>query len=293
MRQLKHMTWLLAFMLLIFPACTERIDIELDSTYTRLVVYGTVTTDSVRHSVELTTTSDYFSNQPAPRVKDAIVELEFNGSTMLLEECDTLDGLYMAPYAFRGLPGTTYHLKISMVDVDQDGNWETYQATSTMPAETARLDSIYLGYFFIPWWTAWEVYMVAQDPAGTRDWYGVKVWKNSTLITDSLYYYTVFTDDFYDGQYLYYGYAIAYLSDSIERERLYPGDTVTLELNCIEKAFYDFVGDARWELLGNNPLFSGPPANIRSNLDNEALGIFTAYAIERASSIVPAEIPLK
>ena len=49
-------------------SCTERIDIELDSTYRRLVVQGAVTSDSVRQRVLLTTTSDYFSNQPSPLV---------------------------------------------------------------------------------------------------------------------------------------------------------------------------------------------------------------------------------
>ncbi len=65
-----------------------------------------------------------------------------------------------------------------------------------------------------------------------------------------------------------------------------PGDTVTLELNSIDQAYYDFVGDAQLEIWGNNPLFSGPPANVRSNIDNDAIGIFTAYSIERASAIV-------
>jgi hypothetical protein len=49
-------------------SCTERIDIELDSTYRRLVVQGAVTSDSVRHRVFLTTTSDYFSNDGLPRL---------------------------------------------------------------------------------------------------------------------------------------------------------------------------------------------------------------------------------
>jgi hypothetical protein len=266
-------------------SCTEVIDIDLDSTYTRIVVYGSITTDSIRHQVMLTTTSDYFSNKPSPAVSGALVELEFNGKTMQFEENDTAAGLYLAPFAFRGEPGTEYQLHISQVDVDGNGEPEVYNAASTMPGGV-RLDSISLNHTETPWWSGWEVYMYALDPP-TRDWYGIRVWKNSVPLTDTLISYLVFPDDFYNGGYLYYGFALAYLDDSTERERLYPGDTVTFELNQIDQSYYDFVGDAQWEIFGYNPLFSGPPANVRSNVDHGGQGIFTAYSIQRASALVP------
>lgn len=265
-------------------SCTEVVDIELDSTYSRLVVYGTVTTDSVRHQVELTTSSDYFANEASPRITDAIVELEFNDTTLLLQEHDSIEGLYLTPYAFRGVQGTTYQLHISQVDVDGNQEFESYHASSTMPGGV-RFDSISLNYYLSRWWSGWEIYMFALDPP-TRDWYGLKIWKNSDLLTDTLIKYQVIPDDFYNGKYLYYGFPIAYLSDSSERERVYPGDTVTLELNSIDQAYYNFVLDAQLEIWGSNPLFSGPPANVRSNIDNEGKGIFAAYSIERSSAIV-------
>jgi hypothetical protein len=285
MRTAGKLWWLAPCIMAAMISCTEIIDIELDSTYRRLVVFGTVTTDSVRHQVELTTSSDYFSNRPSPRVTGAVVEIAFNDTTLLLEEDDSARGLYLTPYAFRGVPGTTYELHISQVDVDGDRVYETYHAASTMPGGV-QLDSISLNHFQSFWWSGWEVHMYALDPP-TRDWYGIKIWKNSDLLTDTLIHYMVFPDDFYNGGYLYYGYPLAYLSDSAERERVFPGDTVTLELNSIDKNYYDFIGDAQWEIIGNNPLFSGPPANIRSNVDNEGQGIFAAYSIERASVVVP------
>ena len=48
--------------------CSERIELELDSTYTRLVIEGSVTTDTMAHWVRLSTSSDYFYNQLAPAV---------------------------------------------------------------------------------------------------------------------------------------------------------------------------------------------------------------------------------
>ena len=46
-------------------ACTEIIDIELDSTYKRLVVYGTITTDSAHHQVQLTPPGPVVLAEPA------------------------------------------------------------------------------------------------------------------------------------------------------------------------------------------------------------------------------------
>ncbi len=94
------------------------------------------------------------------------------------------------------------------------------------------------------------------------------------------------SDDLFDDEYVP-GFPAGFLSDEDPRQAVHPGDTVTLELNCIEQEYYDFVIDAQLEIMGNNPLFSGPSANVSTNIDNGALGIFAAYSIQRASSILP------
>ena len=63
------------------------------------------------------------------------------------------------------------------------------------------------------------------------------------------------------------------------------GDTVTLELDCIDRAYYDFISSSQLEIAPNYPLFSGPPANVSSNIDNGAYGTFTAYEVLRTSVI--------
>ena len=87
-------------------ACTEKIDIELDSTYARLVVEGEITSDSIKHFVMLSITSDYFSNMQAPGVQGALVEFTFNDETIQLVENAEQPGLYETPYAFKGQIGT-------------------------------------------------------------------------------------------------------------------------------------------------------------------------------------------
>ena len=274
-----------ALLILLNMSCTEIVQIDLDSTYTRLVVEGGVTNDSVYHGVQLSLSSDYFSNQASPRVSGAQVYLEFKDISLQLVEQDTAPGLYLSPYAFRGEIGTTYNLVIQQVDVDEDGIYEIYHANSTMPGGV-MLDSIALSYFSSFFGSGYQVFMFALDPP-TKDWYGIRFWKNSDLLTKTLIDYNVQSDDFYNGKYLFYGIPIGFYSDDEPDELLLPGDTVTLELHSIESNYYDFVGDAQLEIFGNNPLFSGPSANIRSNIDNGAMGSFTAYSIHRATAIVP------
>lgn len=278
--------WLLAVWVFGLVSCTEIIDIELDSTYQRLVVYGCVTTDSLHHRVQLSTSSDYFSNKPSPRVKNAVVELEYGDKLIQLREHDTIPGLYLARPAFRGIPNTTYLLHISQVDVDEDGVFETYNAASTIPP-MAQLDSIQLAYFQSPFVSGYQVLMFAQDPP-TREWYNYKIWRNSILLTDTLSKYTVQTDDFYNGTYIY-GLPVGFLWNDDPSGGLQPGDTITFELNSVDEAYYNFVQDAQLEIMGNNPLFSGPSANVRSNIDNGGKGIFTAYSVQRASAILGEE----
>lgn len=282
----KHFTYGMILILLTIglESCTEIVEIELDSTYRRLVVYGEITSDSVHHQVELTSSSDYFLNEPAPKVSGALVELAFDDELITLEENDTLPGIYLIPDAFRGIPGETYSLTIRQVDIDEDGVDEVYQAESTMPGGLI-LDSINLSYFKSPFASGYQVLMYALDPP-SREWYSFKIWKNSDLLTDTLIKYSVQPDDFINGIYIF-GLPVGFLSDDDPREALIEGDTVTFELNSIDENYYNFVVDAQLEIFGNNPLFSGPPANVRSNIKEGGQGIFTAFSIQRISRLAP------
>jgi len=268
-------------------SCTEIIDIELDSTYQRLVVFGTVTDDSLQHQVQLSLSSDYFSNAPPPPVSGAVVQLESGDRVFTMFENDTVPGLYSSGEAFRGKIGEAYRLIVSDLDADGNGEPEEYHAESTIPSG-ARVDSIKVTYFQSPFFSGYQIFLYAFDPP-ERNWYNFKIWKNGELLTSRLSDYFIQTDDFYNGTYIY-GLPVGFLADDDPEEMALPGDTVTLELNVIDQAYYQFISEAQLEIAGNNPLFSGPSANISSNLDGDAKGIFAAYSIQRVSRIIP-ELP--
>jgi len=276
---------LLTLLILLMPmACTERVELDLDTTYTRLVVEGYVSSDSVAHRVRLSTTADYYSNQTTPRVTQAQVEISYNDQTILLPESVDSPGLYICEKAFRGEPGVIYNLNIQQVDIDGDGQEENYQAESSMESG-AYLSQISLKYFPTPILNAYLISMSGFHRKYERDWFGFKVWRNSDLLTDTLNKYTTFNDDLFDDG-GFNGFPIAYLDDSDPRQALEPGDTVTLQMEHLSEFYYLFINDIMLEGVGNYPLFTGPSANVRTNISNGALGIFAAYSISRASVIV-------
>jgi hypothetical protein len=268
-------------LLFMVVSCTERINIELDESFTRLVVDGSITIDTMAHKVILSKTSSYFYNQPAPMVTGAQVTITDGELTFNLTEESA--GIYLTQPSVYGIPGHTYTLKIKLpVEI---GGYADYTASS-MLNPVNPLDSINMT--FQPAYSEkgfWEVRCYAQDPP-SADFYRFLISRNQKLITDTLYEWSVTDDRFFNGNYIK-GAIIAEMDQSIAEYVLTEGDTVTAEMNSIGKEYADFIWDAQAELFGSNPLFSGPPANVKGNINNGAIGFFAAYSITRASVITP------
>ncbi len=276
------------FTLMIFLwNCTERIEVEVDSSFTRLVVEGYVTTDTAAHWVRLSTTSDYFYNQPAPAVRGATLSIDDGDEIHMLTESDTLPGVYFTSPGYYGIPGKTYTLNIRNIDIDGDGEIEEYSASSVLNPVNP-IDSITLRYFNAFHYTGYEIQVYAWD-SPRKDWYAFKVHKNGKLITDTLYELIVQNDDFFNGNYTY-GIASQFLSNDKPDEVVKIGDTITFEINGIPEEYYYYIIEAQSQIFPQTPLFSGPPANIRTNMNNDAIGFFVAYALNRSSTIATADV---
>lgn len=262
-------------------SCTERIDIKLDESYTRLVVDGSVTTDAKAHRVVLSKTSDYYYNKPPEMVEGAIVSISENGK--IYELAESSPGIYCTDSSFYGIAGHTYILNIEL-NVAIGGGTE-YSATSTIDP-IAEVDSI--GLEFHPEWSEygiWEVKCYVLDPP-TTDYYRFLISKNSKMVTDTLYEWIVTDDKFFNGNYTN-GASIGFLDQGVPEQWLISGDTVTAEVNSIGKEYADFISEAQSEIWGSNPLFSGPRSNVKGNISNGAVGFFAAYSISRAVAITP------
>jgi len=115
--RLKKMTNVLMILLsFVLLNCSERIDIELDTTYTRLVVEGHITSDTMAHWVRLTKSSDYYGENAPQPASNAIVTMNDGIEIISLNESDTLPGYYQTSEDFFGIPGM--YLPVGKVTAD-------------------------------------------------------------------------------------------------------------------------------------------------------------------------------
>lgn len=261
-------------------SCTEKIDLQLDESYTRLVVEGVITSDSTPDYVKLSTTSSYFYNQPANTVSDADVYVVTGNDTIRFFETDP--GFYVPSINLITQAGRMYHLNIQLKD--EIGGYSHYEAEDFMKPVGA-VDSIQ-AVFHEEWGRdgIWEVKSYVLEPAGS-DYYRFVIQKNSQIITDSLNEWFITDDKFFDGNYSY-GAGAGYLNQSNPSEALSTGDSVWLRVDNISPKYAFFIWAAQAEISGSNPMFSGPPANVKGNISNGAIGFFATYASSYAFDVI-------
>jgi hypothetical protein len=268
---------------IIAASCTEKINLKLDTTYTRLVVDGHITSDSMPHFITLTKTSDYFSNVPSPRVVNATVSVSDGTNTFpLTETFPGSSGVYQTDPKFAGISGKDYTLHITLPEAI---NGTTEYTASSELIQVTKLDSIKT--VFRPDFGKegfWQVKLYAQDPPGRKNYYLLNLYRNGKLWSDTITKVGISDNQFFAGNYID-GIDVFFINNEHKWETLYPGDTVMLELSAITKEYYEFISEVQ-QAGFSVPFFSGPPANVKGNVSNEGVGFFAAYSSSFAKTIV-------
>ncbi|HRZ41827.1 MAG TPA: DUF4249 domain-containing protein [Bacteroidales bacterium] len=261
----------------ILSSCREKIELELDSTYTRLVVEGSITDRAIPHTVTLTATSDYLTTAPPPAVTGALVEITDGMQIFPLTE--TAPGVYQTDPSVKGIPGKEYTLTIRGVDINGDGKDEIYSASEVMKPAWV-IDSVVTQKQNPA--TNPPLYKVngwGKEPSTTGDCYIWNLWVNGKLQSDTLYK-SVFIDDTYvNGSYLP-GLTIF---DDIKAGT---GDTIVVETRALTRRYYDFLVTLMLEAVWNQGGGAGPPANVKGNINNGALGYFHASGVSYNTAVV-------
>jgi len=280
---MKNIIALIAIAIVTF-SCTERIDVNLDAQkYARLVVEGEFSSDTLPHKVTLTSSEDYFSNSIPVGVSNAQLSIYNDDEEYQLTETPENAGIYLTAPDVYGQIGKTYTLKIELEE--EIGGALSYEATSEI-FPVNQLDSIGLE-FHEDWGEEgfWEVKCYVLDPP-TEDFYMFHIYRNGTLVNDTIDQVFVVDDLLYNGNYTN-GIGVGFLNQSSEDEKLIPGDIVTLRVGRITKDYTDFLWQLQEEVSYQTPLFSGPPANVKGNINNGGFGAFGAYSTSYASKITP------
>ena len=275
---MKNSIFIFAF-LLSLSSCTERIEIELDTTYERLVVEGHITSDTTTHWVRLTRSKDYYSSNPVSTISNAEVMLDDGNQSLQLIENPEKPGYYETPGQYSGIPGTIYTLEIKLPE--KIGGTDSFTSSCELKP-VGVIDSIQVVYNED--WEGYEVRIFAWEPP-TTDWYIFQVLKNGVLINDTIDEFWTSDDRFFNGNYTN-GITVGFLDTQFPEQDPQPGDTVTLKMSGITKDYYNFIiqlQDQTFEY--RNPLFSGPPANVITNIP-EATGFFAAYSTTYSSIVI-------
>ncbi len=255
--------------ILTLSACTERIDLNLDSEANQRLVVDAWLTDEVKaHQVKLTLTSDYFKNEAPEPATGAVVSITDGTETFQMQEASP--GIYLTDDNVQGKPGHTYTLQI-----DWDG--KTYSATSLL-RPVSLIDS--LGYEKSEFqddgndFTEYSVLLYTVEPPTLDDayyWKGFLVDAPNDLTRT---YWEIAEDKFVNGSPIN-GAEVLVMEAN-------PGDDFVFEQYNIGPAAFDFFLAVQTETIYKGGIFDTPPANVPTNLSGGALGFFVTAGVVRS-----------
>jgi hypothetical protein len=261
------------FVTLVFSACQEVIDWDLNEGNEHLVVNGEITTEYKKHYVYLSLTSDYYGNNPPEKVSGAKVQI--SDGTQVFPLTEEEPGVY-ATDSIAGQTGKIYELTIEY-------NGETYTAKDSLP-EVTDMQAAYPIQLFdtIPFTdppeidSGWSVVMLAQEPPGKGNHYMWRYYVNGKLESDTLREWLFANDDFVDGNSPQSGWLLYTQPQKIRKNVIHKGDTFKLCMYSITKQYYDHLLSVLFQTDFRGGFFDGPPSNASTNLTNGAVGFFHA-----------------
>lgn len=255
----------LAITLFSISCYQDVIDLDLSDLESKIVIEGNITNQPGPYTVKISRTVGYEKSRDFPRVSDAeVVIADDAGNSETLREIRP--GMYWTS-SLRGVPGRTYSLSVNV-----DG--KEYTASCTMPSPLELNSILYDIYDQI---TLLRCEFI--DREGTDDFFRLKIYRNETYVETYLY-----QGRFRDGQ-----------SIDIDINTMFLlGDDVMIEMLAIDRTIYEY-----FSMLGDDVLQSNEGLNIalpdflpvtvfnpKTNLNDGALGYFSAHAIRTYTFVV-------
>ena len=293
---LKSSVKVLTIATILVAACTERIDIKTDDAPSRVVIYGYISTDTV--SLRITRSAGYFTAERPEGVSKAVVTItDCDDNEIILTECETEVGLYLAEPFVRGVENRTYTLDV-VFNHDDGSVKEHFQADAYLQ-DIHRIDSI--GLRPVNLFGGIVQVLLYADNFGENNNYAFFVAINDSIVNSTINRFMVINDSYFMGETYIDGVECYFLFQNPEieyrNEVLKTGDKVTLTINAISAEYASFISAAQSEIGGSNPIFGGPPANVPTNIRRISashgapapLGFFAAFPSRHAHTIVKEE----
>lgn len=244
-------------------SCQRVIDIKVKNDVSLPVIEGKITNQSGVQTITISKSIDYDAANVYPAVTGASVTVTNAGKAYVFTE--TKPGQYTNS-AIRGKSGQSYQLSVKIGD-------NVYTSASTMP-DMVVLDSVGLTGITVGTKLVRNVSAFYRDPPNAVNRYRFLMFVNNVQVK------AVFAADDYltNGRYVN---TTLYQTDIT----LNPGDKVDVEMDCIDKAVYDYFFNLSHQ-GGNSPNDSATPSNPTSNITGGALGYFSAHTVQKKSLVV-------
>lgn len=277
-------------------SCEKTVSFKLNNTEQKIVVEATIENGQAP-TVVLSGSMDYFSKISPEILQQSFIHnadvLISNGTLthQLKEYSYSQNGFTFSYYsidssnlatAFVGELNKSYSLRINT-------NGKEYNATTTIPALTKKVDSISWkkASDFLPD-SLVALVVTATDPPGFGDYVRYYTKDNSEPFYPGIN--SVFDDQIIDGT-----------TYTLQVDRGYPrnlgltddnliyfhkGDTITLKLCNIDKVTFDFWRTMEFAYASVGNPFSSP-TKVLSNISGNGLGYFAGYAAQYHTLIIP------
>lgn len=275
--------FLLLMVIYTVSSCEADIDIRTDDGEQHLVIYGYITNEAKQHGVKISRSVGFFANEQPAGVRNAVVTISSDDQHFVLTESASEPGLYQTAADAYGVAGKTYTL-----DVSVDG--QAYRAVSFLPA-IVDMDTIVLRPS-VAFKDAMEIALFTPPLPETSGYYSFHFYNGDVALTDSLLQFSTVNTEYIDGSKGIDG-MMCRLFIGDDRDDLIPGNIITMRIDAITKEYYEHIADAQAEAGGSMPIFSGPAANIVTNIQKlspanatPVAGFFTAYSSNSKSTVV-------
>lgn len=260
---IKKQILLLSIVIIIIAGCEKVVKIDLNSAKPKYVIEGSVTNTSDPFTVSITTTKNFDEDNNFPGVANANVTISDNAGNS--EQLSMISlGVYKTSTMI-GVPGRTYYLNV-------DINGQKFDSFSQMPFQV-NIDTV-VSYDFTDIGTTIKAINVSYyDPLGQINFYKYNLIVNKKRAKRI----NLYDDRASDGNYAFR--PLFYFENN---ERLKSGDSVTVEMLCIDKGVYTYF----YSLDQTINQSAAAPANPISNISGGALGYFSAHTKEIISLVV-------
>jgi len=245
--------------LLAFASCKKIIQLDLGNRTGELVIEANLTNVYGPQYVKLSRNVPFTNTNTYPAVTGAAVSIS-DGLGHHYDLTEGPAGTYSIDQV-NGVAGVTYTLSVTT-------GGQTYTAKSTMPQMVA-LDSITSkASLFDASKGRKMITIYFQDPPKVANQYRVVMLVNGVQVKNVF----SFSDEFIDGKYV----TLDLQENDID---VYARDTVTVEMQCIDKPMFTY-----WFSLAqqqaNNPGGQVAPANPPTNITPTTLGYFSAHTTQ-------------